>query len=136
MKEKGKENLEYQNATNSPLHSEPQNPIQNTASDDVSNVPMVVCKQEDASSAKSDVFDSDSPRYTENHSSLLEPAGSSHVFEPDQSDFSQDEDDNLSKSFLPTLYFPKLEASCYDDPPASSCNFGFPIEDQPFYFWP
>lgn len=96
----------------------------------------MVCKVEDASSAKSDVFDSDSPHYTENHSSLLEPADSSPVFEPDHSDFSQDEDDNLSKGFLPTVYFPKLETSCYDDPPAVSCNFGFPVEDQPFYFWP
>ncbi|KAH7515873.1 hypothetical protein FEM48_Zijuj10G0072600 [Ziziphus jujuba var. spinosa] len=134
-KEKGKENLETQNAINSP-NSEPQDPIQNTASGNASNVPMVVCKQEDASSAKSDVFDSDSPHYAENHSSLLEPAGSSHVFEPDQSDFSQDEDDNLSKSLLPPLYFPKMETSCYDDPPANSCNLGFSLEEQPFYFWP
>ncbi|KAJ4823260.1 hypothetical protein Tsubulata_042385 [Turnera subulata] len=84
-------------------------------------------KQEDASSAKSDVFDSDSPH------SFLEPADSSHVFEPDQSDFSQDEEDNLSKNFLRTSSYviPKL----YQDPSPSSCNFEFPVEDQPFWSW-
>ncbi|XP_008221688.1 PREDICTED: homeobox-leucine zipper protein HAT5 isoform X1 [Prunus mume] len=132
----GKRNLELHDANNIILSDvKPQSATPNAASD---NVPMVVCKQEDASSAKSDVFDSDSPHCTENHSSLLEPADSSHVFEPaEQSDFSQDEDDDLSRTLLPPPYFLKLEDSCYDEPPASSSNFVFPMEDQqPFCFWP
>ena len=154
LKEKllSKEKVSKENLEN----SEPENPILKTVSDNVSNVAMVVCKQEDASSAKSDVFDSDSPHYAENFCSIIEPADSSHVFEPaDHSDFSQDEDDNnnnknnnknnniindnnlmIGQSFLPLPFFPKLEACCYDDPPASSCNFGFQVEDQSFNFWP
>ncbi|KAL6183147.1 hypothetical protein ACLB2K_044558 [Fragaria x ananassa] len=60
---------------------------------------------------------------------------SSYIFEPDQSDLSQDEEDNLSKSLLPTYIFPKLEDVDYTDPPANSCNFGFPVEDQAFWSW-
>lgn len=98
------------------------------------NLPMVTFKQEDASSAKSDVFDSDSPHYADgNQSSFTEPADSSHVFEADHSDFSQDEDDNLSKSLLQPQCFLKLEdVSTYgqDDMAANSCNFEF---DQPIW---
>lgn len=105
------------------------------------SVPIIVPKQEDLSSATSAVFDSDSPHYTDGgHSSLLEPADSSNVFEPDQSDVShaeEDEEDNLSRSLLPPSYhFPKLEDSVYPDPPASSCNYGFPVEDQACWYWP
>lgn len=87
-----------------------------------SSIPKLVCKQEDATSAKSDVIDSDSPHYTDgNHSS--------NVFEQDQpSDFSQDEDDNLSKTFL---CFPEIG----DQIQANSCNLSFQIEDQPCWFW-
>ncbi|KAK4841965.1 hypothetical protein QYF36_013378 [Acer negundo] len=116
-------------------------------------LPMVVacCKQEDASSSKSDVFDyaSDSPHYYNNtdgnHSSLMEPADCSQVFEPDQSDFSQEEEDNNpSRNLLPPPpYFLKLEEDCYynnDPPPATtpinSCNFGFSVEDHPLWSWP
>ncbi|KAL2546886.1 Homeobox-leucine zipper protein HAT5 [Forsythia ovata] len=92
-------------------------------------------KQEDASSAKSDVSDSDSLHYTDGkHSTLLDPVDSSQVFEHDPSDFSQDEDDSLSRSLL--LPFPKLEAECYDDLQPNSCNLGFPIEAQGTWFWP
>ncbi|KAK6931176.1 Leucine zipper, homeobox-associated [Dillenia turbinata] len=100
--------------------------------------PVMVIKQEEASSAKSDVFDcDDSPHYTDgNHSSLLEPTDSSNAFEPDQSDFSQDEDDNLSKSLVNSHYsFLKVE-DCYEHPLPSSCGFGLPLDDQPFCFWP
>ncbi|KAM0961757.1 hypothetical protein ACFX2I_020975 [Malus domestica] len=120
----------------------PRSAIPNEDSETVTKGAMVVCKQEDASSAKSDVFDSDSPHCTENHSPLLEPADSSHVFEPaDQSDFSQDEDDDLGKTLLPPPqpYLLKLEDCCYDNlPPPNSSNFGYiPLEDQqPFCFWP
>jgi hypothetical protein len=85
---------------------------------------------------KSDIFDSDSPHYTDGvHSSLLDPGDSSHVFEPDQSDLSQDEEDNLSKSLLPPYTFPKLEDVDYSDPPENSCHFGFPVEDHAFWSW-
>ncbi|OMO58820.1 hypothetical protein CCACVL1_25338 [Corchorus capsularis] len=108
-----------------------------------SKVSMAVgCKQEDMSSAKSDIFDSESPHYTDGvvHSSLLEAADSSYAFEPEQSDLSQDEEDNLSKGLLhppPIPYiFPKLEDDGdYSDPPATSCNFGFPLEDHAFWSW-
>ncbi|KAL0421182.1 UNVERIFIED_CONTAM: Homeobox-leucine zipper protein HAT5 [Sesamum latifolium] len=117
----------------SPLDLQPNNPncSQNAAQ-------TVACKQEDAaSSAKSDVFDSDSPHYTDgNHSAALEPADSSHVFEPDASDFSQDEDDSFNRScLLPSLSFPKLEVECFDDLQPNSCNLGFPVQDQGTWFW-
>ncbi|XP_028792527.1 homeobox-leucine zipper protein ATHB-54-like isoform X2 [Neltuma alba] len=86
----------------------------------VEKVPTVICKQEDANSAKSDVFDSDSPHHT---------ADSSHAYEAEHSDFSQDEEDNLMSHNLVNLppCLPKVE----EEP----CNFGFPYEDQPFCFW-
>ncbi|TYI72645.1 hypothetical protein E1A91_D07G075400v1 [Gossypium mustelinum] len=60
---------------------------------------------------------------------------SSYPFEPDQSDTSQDEEDNLSKAlFQPSSYiFPKLEDNDYSDPPASSCSYGFHVEDHAFW---
>ncbi|XP_027361309.1 homeobox-leucine zipper protein HAT5 [Abrus precatorius] len=127
-------------AVNSP-HKEPMDLISNATSENGSKVSlpiMVTCKQEDANSAKSDVLDSDSPHCTDgNHpSSFVEPADSSHAFEPDQSDFSQDEEDNLSENLLTLPCLPKVEDACYDDPPENSCNFGFQVEDQTFCFWP
>uniref|UniRef100_A0A5B7AR57 Homeobox-leucine zipper protein n=1 Tax=Davidia involucrata TaxID=16924 RepID=A0A5B7AR57_DAVIN len=96
-------------------NSEPFDPTEpmNAVSENLSNVPpIVVCKQEDASSAKSDVFYSD------------------------QSDSSQDEEDNLSRTLLRPTRFPKLEECFYCDLPANCCNLGLPIEDQPSWFWP
>lgn len=110
-----------------------------TSEGEGSKVSVGACKQEDISSAKSDIFDSsDSPHYTDGvHSSLLEPGDSSYdVFEPDQSDLSQDEEDNLiSKTLFPPYIFPKLEDVDYSDPPESSCSFGFPVEDHAFWSW-
>ncbi|XP_057777098.1 homeobox-leucine zipper protein HAT5-like [Salvia miltiorrhiza] len=82
-------------------------------------------KEEAASSA---VFDSES------QSATLEPADSSHV---EASDFSQDEDDTLSRSLMPPSCFPKLEIECYDDLQPNSCNLGFPVQDQVqgTWFW-
>ncbi|MCD9561444.1 hypothetical protein HAX54_020555 [Datura stramonium] len=122
-REKGKENSE-QSEPISPVdakEAQKATPIVVT-SDHVPSIPKLVCKQEDASSAKSDVIDSDSPHYTDgNHSS--------NVFEPEEpSDFSQDEDENLSKSFL---CFPEIG----DQIQANSCNLSFQIEDQPCWFW-
>ncbi|KAK7274716.1 hypothetical protein RIF29_15813 [Crotalaria pallida] len=137
----------------SPHHKEPimdliSNVTTTTTIENGSKLPlpiMVTCKQEDANSAKSDVLDdSDSPHCTTdgNHPSSFvvepEPADSSHAFEQaDHSDFSQDdEDDHLSENLLTLPCLPKVEDACYDDPPEHSCNFGFPVEDQTFCFWP
>lgn len=99
----------------------------------------MVCQQEDISSVKSDIFDSDSPRFTDGgHSNpLMEPGDSSYVFEAEQSDLSQDEEDNLiSRTFLPSSYiFPKLEDVDYSDPSESSCNFGCPVEEHAIWPW-
>ncbi|CAI9092736.1 OLC1v1028061C1 [Oldenlandia corymbosa var. corymbosa] len=97
-------------------------------------------KQEDASSSvKSDVFDSESPHCADaNNSSILVPDDSSHVFEPEFSDLSQDDgdDDSLSKSFLQPPFFPKLEDECYNGLSCNAGNLGFPnIEDQSNWFW-
>ena len=118
--------------SNKPSEEPPQKPIADSEGE-VSKVSAV----EDISSGKSDILDSDSPRFTEGvHSNpLLEPGDSSYVFEADQSDLSQDEEDNLSRSFLPPYIFPKLEDVDYSDPPASSCNFGFPVEDHAIWSW-
>lgn len=120
-REKGKENS-GQNEPISPVDAEEaQKATPNVVTSEVPSIQKVVCKQEDASSAKSDVIDSDSPHYTDgNHSS--------NAFEAEPSDFSQDEDDNLSKSFL---CFPEIG----DQIQANSCNLGFQIEDQPCWFW-
>ncbi|KAK8492574.1 hypothetical protein V6N11_030798 [Hibiscus sabdariffa] len=105
---------------------EPRNP-----NSDTSHVPSLACKQEEACSGKTDVFESNSPCFTDgngHHSSFMEPADSTNVFEPDhQSDFSQDEDDDPN---LP-LFFPKFD--CYYDAPVGSCNSSLPVEDQ--WFW-
>ncbi|GFP91600.1 homeobox-leucine zipper protein hat5 [Phtheirospermum japonicum] len=113
----------------SPIDSQSKKP--NCSPEAVTNVAP---KQEDASSsAKSDVFDSDSPHC--NHSAV-EPANSSHVFEPEASDFSQDEDDdNLSRGLLTSSIFPKIEDEFYEDLQPNSCNLGFPVQDQGTWFW-
>ncbi|XWS60611.1 hypothetical protein CRYUN_Cryun07bG0050300 [Craigia yunnanensis] len=138
MKEK-EENSELSGVNTSSQELPEKRVVTETASEgEESKVPLVACKREDISSAKSDIFDSDSPHYTDGvHSSLLEAADSSYPFEPDQSDLSQDEEDNLSKGLLqpPPYIFPKLEDDDYSDPPASSCNFGFPVEDHAFWSW-
>lgn len=102
-----------------------------------SAVASIICKQEDLSSANSNVYDSDSPHYTDGvHSSMLEPGDSSHVFEPEQSDLSQDEEDNLSKTLVHPVYtFPKLEEIVYPDQSADCGSYEFPVEDQALWFW-
>ncbi|XVF50185.1 hypothetical protein PTKIN_Ptkin04bG0075600 [Pterospermum kingtungense] len=142
MKEKEKGNPELSDAKRV-SQEPPEKPVvvvvaKTAYEGEESKVSLVACKQEDMStSAKSDIFDSDSPHYTDGvHSSLLEAADSSYAFEPDQSDLSQDEGDDLSKGLLhPSYIFPKLEVDDYSDPPASSCNFGFPVEDHAFWSW-
>lgn len=106
---------------------------------EMSNVPARVVKhqQEDLSSTKSDVFDSESPHYTGGvHSSVIDQGDSARVFETEQSDLSQDDDENFSKTMLSTANL--LGKAADDDYPATSSNlsyFGFPVEDQGFGFW-
>ncbi|CAA2969163.1 homeobox-leucine zipper HAT5 [Olea europaea subsp. europaea] len=135
-REKGKPKSEPCDTT-SPLEagSEPNKPLPSSVSPNASNIPMVIYKQDDATSAKSDVFDSDSPHYADGiHSSFIEPSDSSHIF---GSDFSQDEEDNLSRNLMPPPSFVKLEDDeSYGDLQMNSCNLGFPVEDQTTWLWP
>ncbi|KAK8537562.1 hypothetical protein V6N12_043720 [Hibiscus sabdariffa] len=71
-------------------------------------------------SSKSNTLSSDSPHHTD-----------AVQFEPDQSDLSQDEEDNLSKAML---HLPAY-VDDYSDPPASSCSFGFPADDHALWSW-
>ncbi|XP_011034211.1 PREDICTED: homeobox-leucine zipper protein HAT5-like isoform X3 [Populus euphratica] len=93
-------------------------PLPDTVSENVSAIVPTVTPKQEESSAKNDAFNSDQPDCY-------------RVFESDQPDSSQVEEDNLTRSFLPPPYFPNL----YREPPASSCNFEFSAEDQPFWSW-
>ncbi|KAL3501324.1 hypothetical protein ACH5RR_035773 [Cinchona calisaya] len=117
--------------------SEPLDSNVNNLSAESHENPATIVSPKDASSAKSDVVDSDSPHCTTdgNHSSLMVPDDSSHVFEPELSDFSQDEDDSLSRTLLQPTCFPKLEDECYHDLQCNSGNLGFSVEDQSTWFW-
>ncbi|KAJ6676796.1 LEUCINE ZIPPER HOMEOBOX-ASSOCIATED HOMEODOMAIN-LIKE DNA REPAIR PROTEIN XRCC4-RELATED [Salix viminalis] len=124
LKEKGSSELSDKDA----LSQEPPNKAvlaaDSASEGEVSKISAVACsKQDEISSAKSDIFDSDSPHYA------ADGVHSSYVFEPDQSDLSQDEEDNFSKSLLPPYVFPKLEDGDYSDPHAS-------FEDHAFWSWP
>ncbi|GAA0159017.1 homeodomain transcription factor [Lithospermum erythrorhizon] len=93
--------------------------LENVASSVVPNV--VGCnKQEDASSAKSDVFDSDSPHYTDD---------SSNIFHEDETFNS------LCKSLLSAPNFLKLEDDCYGDLQPNPCIWGLNVEDQVTWSW-
>uniref|UniRef100_A0A7N0VLR5 Homeobox-leucine zipper protein n=1 Tax=Kalanchoe fedtschenkoi TaxID=63787 RepID=A0A7N0VLR5_KALFE len=121
----------------------PDNPISNSASEEEdSKFPLVEQKLlDDFTSAKSDIFQSDSPRYADGvYSPHLEHVDSSYVFEPDNnSDLSQDEDDSLPKAYLPSSSYmlPPLKHGDYPDLSAtSSSNFGSAHGDhQPFWSW-
>lgn len=104
--------------------------------DEDSKVSSNAFKNEESNSAKSDVINVDSPRLSDGiHSSVLESGNSSRVFEPDQSDISQNGEDNLIEELLLTdCMFPKNEiAHCHT--PVSYFYSGFPIEDHAFGFW-
>ncbi|KAL3528323.1 hypothetical protein ACH5RR_007645 [Cinchona calisaya] len=132
LKEKENENSKLSHSSSLSVAAPKGSTADSACEDEASKVSAVPLKQEDLSSAKSDVFDSDSPRCTDGvHSSLLEPGDSSYVFEQDHSDLSQDEEDDMSKNLC---IFPKMEDANYHDPP-SSCYYGFPVEDQAFGFW-
>ncbi|KAI4326647.1 hypothetical protein MLD38_031937 [Melastoma candidum] len=107
-----------------------QIPITESVSkEQVSRFPNILqTKHEEICSTKSDVLDSDSPRHTNcDHSSLLEPGDASYAFEPDRSDISQDEEDNL---MLGSNHFA-------DSPVGNACAFGFwAAADEPaFWSW-
>lgn len=135
VKEKENENSKLSHSSSLSASPPKGSSTDSVCEDEVSKVSAV--KQEDLSSAKSDVFDSESPHYTDGvHSSLLEPGDSSYVFEHEQSDLSQDEEDDISKNLLnPAYSFPKIEDADYCDP-QSSCYYGFQDEDQAFGLWP
>ncbi|XAR65148.1 hypothetical protein NMG60_11009152 [Bertholletia excelsa] len=146
LREVEKENSKPNNPIRQVVLEPDQKPVPSAASENKSKTPaMVLYKQaeEQATSAKSDVLDSsDSSHCTDqgmNQASVTEPAASSQAFRPDQSDFSQDEEEELARSFFPC--FPKLEDGCYgDDPPATTTancsNWSFPVvESQNSCFW-
>lgn len=138
LKEKHRENSVTSELNEPKLQSQKE---VTTSAAELKNVPIIVPKQEDLSSANSAVFDSDSPHCTDGgHSSLLEPADSSNIFELDQSDVShteEEEQEDLGRSLLhPAFHFPKLEDSAYLDPPVNSCNYGILVEDQTCWYWP
>ncbi|CAK9138281.1 unnamed protein product [Ilex paraguariensis] len=136
LKEKVQENLESSDTTKL-SEAPPKESIADLISeDDVSKVSLVACKQEDYS-AKSDVLDSDSPHYIDGgHYPVFELGDSSHIFAPDQSDQSQEEEDNWNKRLLPppAYAFPMIEVA-YSDLSANSCYFGFEVEHQASSFW-
>lgn len=103
-------------------------------------VPVQRTKQaEEASSAKSDVFDSESPHCADvNHSAAVVEASSTLMQHTDhQSEIAQDENLMMSKSLLlpqtpPT--FNNFLKVADDDPNANSCNFA-PADDPPIWHW-
>ncbi|KAM3246912.1 Homeobox-leucine zipper protein HOX5 [Capsicum chinense] len=140
VKEKGNGQLtlcDIQKQSNASVEVTVADPISRV---ELSNVPSRILKQqkqEDLSSAKSDVFDSESPHYTDKrHSTFIDQGDSARVFETEQSDLSQDDDENFGKAMLSTAnLLGKVED---DDYPATSSNmhyFGFPSDDQGFGFW-
>ncbi|OVA09079.1 Helix-turn-helix motif [Macleaya cordata] len=158
LKEKERQNSES-TEPNKPSHLQTQELALNLgSSEEESDVPILGYKQEDLSSVNSVVFDSDSLHCIDGvHSSKLEPADSSHVFEPELSEHSKDDDENLSKNLWPPVcHLPKLEAEVenlsknilhqvsqlpkledidYEYPSENSCNYGVQTIDQSLWFW-
>ncbi|XP_019227838.1 PREDICTED: homeobox-leucine zipper protein HAT5-like isoform X2 [Nicotiana attenuata] len=104
-----------------------ENMIDPVLEDEMSTLSAIALKQhKDLNSVKSDVFDSENLV----QSSILDQGDSSYAFEPDQSDLSQDEEENLSKNLVAKVV--------HDHYPMTSSNlscFGYPVEDQGFGFW-
>lgn len=109
-------------------------PHSSSISQNVISANVVVIKQEDANSAKSDVFDSESPHCADaNLVSVFEPVDSSRVLDQDPSDFSQDPEDDSCR-ILPPPCLPKLKIDSYGDLNADTCNLGSSVDDQTFWF--
>lgn len=97
---------------NNPSNTQFKNNILITHPENNRRDASVMCKQEYASSANSDVLDSDQ---------------------------SDGEDVLLAKSLFPTqLFFPKLEGACFDDPTNEGCNgnWSFWTDCQGSWVWP
>lgn len=116
-----------------------QEPVTDSASEsEDAHVSIFPLKREDLSSAKSDVLDSDSSNYADaGYSAFADPGDSSYAFEADHSDISQDDEDYLSKSLMPSSNaFPKIKDANCRDLPTESCNFDIPGEYHSSLFWP
>ncbi|KAL6983548.1 hypothetical protein U1Q18_016933 [Sarracenia purpurea var. burkii] len=62
-------------------------------------------------------------------------SNSSIALGQERSDFSPNDEDDLTRNLLPSPCFPKLENGCYDDPPGNGCNSSFSVEGQPSWLW-
>lgn len=93
-------------------------------------------KNDKQSSAKSDVTNEDSPRLTDGtHPWFVESGDSSHDFDLVQSVLSCHGEDCLNEELLQHAYiFPKIEDG-YCHLHATSCGYGFAVEDHAFSFW-
>lgn len=137
VKGKEKETLKFRDDVQQPSEALPKEHMADSVAASALGV-----KQEGTSPTKSDVLDSDSPRYNDGvQSSFPDIGDSSYVFEPERSDSdlsSQDEDDSFSKNLMApeSCVFPKVREDHYPIPPSNSSLYGFPVEDQTFGFWP
>ncbi|GAA0168438.1 hypothetical protein LIER_40567 [Lithospermum erythrorhizon] len=95
-------------------------------------------KQDDLSSSKSGVLDSDSSHYADGvHSSFLQTGDSSYIFKCEQSNLSLDEEDNFSNNLLSLVHeYPKIQDPNCSSLPANPNFFGFPLDDHAFHSWP
>ncbi|KAL8141944.1 hypothetical protein V2J09_014976 [Rumex salicifolius] len=108
-----------------------------SASDDEAPEQMLgmVCKQEDPSSARSDVLDSDSPHYISGpySSAFAEPIDALCALD------LLDDDISLNPSFMSSSVYvlPKIEIldDYHDNPPGNACHFASPVDDQDSWFW-
>lgn len=107
-----------------------------TDADEEHKVSGMTSKNDDQSSARSDVTNEDSPRLTNGNNPWLVKSGdSSHVFDPVQSVLSHHGEDCLNEELLQRAYiFPKIEDG-YCHQHATSCGNGFAVEDHAFSFW-
>ncbi|KAH6799038.1 Homeobox-leucine zipper protein family [Perilla frutescens var. frutescens] len=106
------------------------------STDEEHKVSGLTSKNEEQSSTKSDVTNEDSPRLTDGaHPWLVESGDSSHDFDPVQSVLSCHAEDCLNEELLQrACVFPKIE-DAYCHPHATSCGYGFAVEDNAFSFW-
>lgn len=109
-------------------------PISRVKMSNVSTRVLTLQQQEDLSSGKSDVLDSESPHYTD--SSFIEQGDSSYVFEHEPSVLSQEDEEKFNKTILSTAnLLAKAEGDDYRVTSSNVSYFGFPGEDQGFGFW-
>lgn len=95
--------------------------------DEESNVSALAFKNEEQSSAKSEMSNGI-------QSPLLDLGVTSHAFHLDYSDSSQNGEENLHEELLqPNYAFPRIEDA--HNHPQSSFYYGFPVEDHAFNFW-